>query len=76
MQFSVDQITLLVYLVRDENTVLRNIDTNQLMGLDAIVYYIPMSGEVYWSNNTGFWTFIHKLTIVGQDWDYASRFKS
>ena len=44
-QSSLDQITPLVYLVREEDNVLSDRELNQLARLDVIIYGTPLSGE-------------------------------
>ena len=43
MQFNMDQTTPHEYLVREEDTVLRNRRLNKLKRLDKIVYGTPLS---------------------------------
>ena len=43
-QFSVDQITSLVYLVQEDGTILYDMEMNCLLRINVIVYREPLSG--------------------------------
>ena len=63
IQFIVGYIIPLVYLIREEESVLSVRELKQISRQDYIVYGTTLSGEAYRPENYVFWKVIHKITI-------------